>query len=82
MRQLLCIVTIVETVCNGSSLRGGEVVIDLQVGRPAIINNANSPEAMFGVTPPSEDNFSVKSYFATGGIEEYFATSVAEDCNG
>ncbi len=79
--QLLCIVAIVETVHNGSSLRGGDVVIDLQVGRPAIINNANVPEAMFGVTLPLEDDFAVKSYFATGGVEENFATSVAEDCN-
>jgi hypothetical protein len=37
------------------------------------------PEAMFGVVPPSEDYFAVKCYFATGGVEEYFATSIAED---
>jgi hypothetical protein len=82
MHQLLRIVAIVETVSNGSSLRGGDVVIDLQVDCPAIINNANTPEAMFGVTPPLEDDFAIKSYFATGGVEEYFATGVAEDCNG
>ena len=82
MCQLLQIVTIIETVHNGSSLRGGDVVIDLQVSRPGIINNANAPEAMFGVTPASEDDFAIKSYFATGGVEEYFATGVAEDCNG
>jgi hypothetical protein len=29
MRQLLCIVAIVETVSNGSSLRGGDVIVDL-----------------------------------------------------
>ncbi len=81
-RQLLCIVAIVETVRNGSILRGGDVVIDLQVGCPAIIKDVNAPEAMFGVTPPPEDDFAVKSYFATGGAEEYFTTSVAEDCNG
>ena len=81
-RQLLCIVATVETVHDGSSLRGGDVVIDLQVGRPAIINNANTPEAMFGVMPPSEDDFAIKSYFATGGIEEYFTTGIAEDCKG
>ncbi len=81
MRQLLCIVAIVETVCNGSGLRGGDVVIDLHISRPAIINNANMPEAMLGVMPPLEDDFAIKSYFATGGVEEYFATGVAEDCN-
>jgi hypothetical protein len=78
---LLRIVAIVETVPDGSSLRGGDVVIDLQIGHLAIINNANVPEVMSGVTPPSEDDFAIKSYFATGGIKEYFATSIAEDCN-
>ncbi len=82
MRHLLCVVAIVETVRNGSDLRGGAVIIDIQISRPAIINHANTPEAVLGVTPPSEDDFAVKSYFATGGTEEYFATSVAEDCNG
>ncbi len=82
MRQLLHIVVIIETVHDGSSWRGGDVVINLQVGCPAIINNANAPEVMFGVMPPLEDDFAVKSYFATGGIEEYLATSVTEDCNG
>ncbi len=82
MRQLVRIVVIIETVRDGSSLWGDEVVIDLQVGRPAIINDTNAPEAIFGVMPPSEDDFAIKSYFATGGIEEYFAISVAEDCNG
>ncbi len=80
--MLLHIVAIVETVSNGSSLRGGDVVINLQVGCPPIINDANAPEAMFGVTPPSEDDFAVKSYFATGGIKVYFAISITEDCNG
>ena len=81
MHYLLRIVAIVETVSNGSSLRGGDVVVDLQVGCPAIINNANAPEAMFGVMSPSEDDFAIKSCFATSGLEEYFATGVAEDCN-
>ncbi len=81
-RLLLHIVTIVETVHDGSGLRGGDFVIDLQVGCPAIINNVNAPEAIFGITPPLEDDFAVKSYFSTGGVEEYFTTSVAEDCNG
>ncbi len=80
--QMLCIVAIVETVRGGSSLRGGDIAIDLQVGCPAISNDGNAPEVILGVTPPSEDDFAVKSYFATGGVEEYFATSVAEDCNG
>ncbi len=63
-------------------MRGGDIVIDLQIGCVAIINNSNMPEAMLGVMPPSEDYFAIKSYFANGGIEEYFATGIAEDCNG
>jgi hypothetical protein len=82
MHQSLPIVAIVETVSNGSSMRGGDVVVDLQVIFPAIINNANVPEAMFGVTPPLEDDFALKSYITTSDVEEYFATGVAEDCNG
>ena len=82
MHYLLRIVAIVETVSNGSSLRGGDVVVNLQVGCPAIINDENAPEAMFGITPYSEVDFTVKSYFTTSGVEEYFATSITEDCNG
>ncbi len=82
MRQLLRIVAIIETVHDGSSLRGGDVVINLKVSRPAIINNADTPEAMFGVMPPLEDDIAIKSYFLIGGIEQYFATSITEDCNG
>ncbi len=81
MCQLLCIVTILETVHDGSSLRGGDIVIDLQIDHPAIIDNANMPETMLGIMPHSEDDFAIKSYFATCGVEEYFATGVAEDCN-
>ncbi len=80
--QLLRIVAIIETACNGSGLRGDDVVIDVQVGHPAIINDANAPEAMFGVRSPSEDEFAIKSYFTTGGIKEYYATGITEDCNG
>jgi hypothetical protein len=60
MRQLLRIVATKKTVCNSRGLRGGDIVIDLQVGRPAIINDANVPEAMFGVMPTSEDDFAVR----------------------
>jgi hypothetical protein len=77
----LCIVAIIETVCNSSGLRGGDVVIKLSICCPAIIDDANTSEAMLGVTPPLEDDFAIKSNFANGGIEEYFATGIAEDCN-
>ncbi len=57
--QLLCVVTVVETVHNGGGLRGGIVAHDLHVGCPSIVDNANPPEAVLGVTPPLEDDFSV-----------------------
>ncbi len=57
--QLLCVVTVVENVCNGGGLRGGIIVHDLHVGFPSIVNDANPPEAISGVTPPSEDDFAI-----------------------
>ncbi len=57
--QLLCVVTVIETVCNSGGLWGGVVVHDLDVGCPAIVDNTNPPEAMSGVAPSSEDDFTV-----------------------
>jgi hypothetical protein len=57
--QLLCVVTVVESVRNGGGLRGGIVVHDLHVGCPSIVNNANLPEVILGVMPPSEDDFAI-----------------------
>ena len=57
--QLLFVVTVVETVRDGSGLRGGIIIHDLHVGCPSIVNNANPPEAILGVTPPSQDDFAV-----------------------
>ncbi len=77
-RQLLCVVTIVETVRKGAGLRGGFVVSDLGVGSPSIINYAHPPEAMSGVAPPPEADFAIEGYFASGSMEEYLA-GVTED---
>ncbi len=57
--QLLCVVTVIETVRDSGRLRGGIVVHDLHVGCPSIVNNANPPEAISGVTPSSEDDFAI-----------------------
>jgi hypothetical protein len=81
MHKLLCIVAIVETVCNGSGLRDGDVIIDPHIGHAAIVDDSNTPEAMLGVMPFSEDDFAIKSYFANGRVEQYFATGVTENCN-
>ncbi len=79
LRQLLCVVTIVETVRDGIRLWGGFVVSDLEVGSPSVVNNAHLPEAMLGVVPPSEDDFTIESYFASGSMEEYLASGITED---
>jgi hypothetical protein len=57
--QLLCVVTVIESVRNGGGLRGGIVIHDLHVGCPSIVDNANPAEAILGVTPPLEDDFAV-----------------------
>jgi hypothetical protein len=57
--QLLCVVTVIETVCNSGGLWGGLVVHYLHVGCPAIVNDTNPPEVMLGVAPSSEDDFTV-----------------------
>jgi hypothetical protein len=57
--QLLCVVTVVETVCNGGGLWGGVVIHNLDVGCPAIANDTNPPNAMSGGVPSSEDDFTV-----------------------
>jgi hypothetical protein len=60
----------------------GVIIYDFDVSCPSIVDNANLPEAMSGVTPPPKDDFTVKCDFAAGGIEEYFPTGIAEDWNG
>ena len=77
--QLLCVVTIVETVRYGVGLRGGFIVSDLEVGSPSVVDNTHPPEAMLGVAPPLEDDFAVESYFASGSMEEYLASGITED---
>jgi hypothetical protein len=79
--QLLCVVTVVETVRNSGRLRGGVVVHDLHVGCPSIIDDANLPEAILGVTTPLEDDFAIYHYFTAGSIKEYLTASIAEECN-
>jgi hypothetical protein len=57
--QLLCVVTVVETVRDGGGLRGGIIVHDLHVGCPSIVKDGNPPEGISRVTPPLEDDFSI-----------------------
>jgi hypothetical protein len=79
LHQLLCVVTIVETLCNGIGLQGGFVVSDLEVGSSSVVDDAHPLEAMSRVAPPLEDDFAIESYFASGSMEEYLASGIAED---
>ena len=79
--QLLCVVTVIQAVCDLCWWRGG-IVDDLEVGGPSVIDNVNSPEAMSGVSPSAKDDLAIECDFTAGGVEEYFATGVTEDWNG
>lgn len=58
--ELLRVVAVVEAV--GSGCRWGGCVgvnRDLEVGRPPVVHDAYSPEAMSGVTPTAEDDVAI-----------------------
>jgi hypothetical protein len=75
--ELLRVVTVIQAV-SGVWWRGcGGVVRDPEVGSPPIVDDADSPEAMLGVVPSTEDDVPVECDFATGGIEEDLASGIA-----
>ncbi len=51
------------------------------IGCPSVINNADMPEAMVRVAPPSEDDRAVVCDFTPSGVKEYVASGVAKDGN-
>jgi hypothetical protein len=57
-------------------------VADGKLGCPAVVNNHDSPKAIFGVAPPLQDGFAIKNDFATFFGQEYLAALVAKDGNG
>ena len=76
MGELLRVVTVVQAV-TGFRWRGcGGVVRNPEMGSPPIVDDADSPEAMLGVAPSAEDDFTIECDFATGGIEENLASGV------
>jgi hypothetical protein len=58
---------------------GSGDISDGEFGRPAIINNHDTPKAIFGVTPPLQDSFPIKGDFATCFVEKYLAPCIAQD---
>ena len=49
---------------------------------PSANDNAIPPEVMVGVSPPSEDDFAIESYFAAcSSMEEYLTAGILKDCN-
>ncbi len=75
--ELLCVVAIVETVGDsGVHIRVFFVGYTV-IGCPTLVNNTDTPKAMVWVVPPLEDDRAIVSYFASGGMEEYFTFSIA-----
>ncbi len=67
---------------GGEGNDGSGDVVDGQFGRPAIINDHDTPKSILGVTPPLQEGFPVKGDFATCVVEKYLASCVAQDGNG
>jgi hypothetical protein len=67
---------------SGSGREGDDRSRDIsdgEFGCPAIIDNHDTPKAILGVTPPSQDGFPIKGDFATCFVEKYLAFCVAQD---
>jgi hypothetical protein len=52
------------------------------IGCPSVANNADAPEAVVRVAPPSEDDHAIVCDFTPGGVKEYFASGVTKDGDG
>jgi hypothetical protein len=59
---------------GGEGDDGSGDVTDSLYGRLAIINNYDTPKAIFGVTPPSQDGFPIEGDFATCCMEKILCT--------
>jgi hypothetical protein len=68
---------------TGPSSREGDDwsgdIVDGELGCPAIVDNHDTPKAVFGVTSPLQDGFSIKGDFATFVVEKYLAPCIAQD---
>ncbi len=74
----------VGKMSGGSGSKGDDKpgdVVDGEHGCPADIDYHEFPKAIFGVMPPSQDGFAIKSDFATCFVKEYLAARVAQDGN-
>ncbi len=71
----------VGKMSSGIGGEGDDGSGDVADGHPAIINNRDTPKAIFGVTPPLQDGFPVEGDFATCFVEKYLTTHVAQDDN-
>ncbi len=60
---------------------GAGDVTDGKLGCPAVVDNHDSPKAIFGVMPSLQDGFAIKGDFATCFVKEYLAACTAQDGN-
>jgi hypothetical protein len=56
--ELVCVVAFIQTVClhhwwDGWSVTIGVIISDIEVSDPAVVNDFDSPQSIFGVPPPS-----------------------------
>ena len=80
--ELACVVAFIQTDCfhqrwDGWSITTGVIVSDFEVSDPAVADDFDLPQSIFGVPPPSEDYFPIESDLAACAIEVNFAACVA-----
>ncbi len=80
--ELVCVVAFIQTVCfhhwwDGWSITASVIVSDFEVSYPAIVNDFDSPQSIFGVPPPSEDYLPAESDLAACAMEVSFAACIA-----
>ncbi len=66
--KLLCVVAIVETFGNSSGHIGVIVVGYTVIGCPTVIGDADMPEAMAWLAPPSEDTLHLVAWKNTSHL--------------
>jgi hypothetical protein len=84
--ELVCVVAFILTVCfhcwcDSWSITTGVIVSDFEVSDPAIVNDFDSPQSIFGVPPPMEDYLPIEIDLTACAMEANFAAYTAYDCN-
>jgi hypothetical protein len=54
----------------------------MEVGSLSVIHDLDLPQLVLGVTPPLEDDCSVKRNFAAGAMEKHFTPGINQGSDG